>query len=590
MPISFRAAGPATLAFAAALALTSTASSQSPSPPPKVAGETVNVEVKIVPFYAVDAQGNPVYDLRQDEVELRVGGARVPVESFDRYVIQSGRVGSQASPLTPTPSRSVFFLFDQTFSSLTGFNTDKRLAARMVQSWPGGDRLFVMAHGTAAGIERKLGPVPPDAEGKKELLAAIEALQPEVRRLELQKDTTLDYGPPSESASHGKVSGSAPSDQRASMDDSIQGSVRNEYHGAARDFADSLGDFAAELRRISGPKLLVLFSQGMDNDIYFLGNNGLRVGSDESVEVDSRRAPPLVDRFRQPLAALAESGTVLLFVNTDRGPEDDADAVLQNMAQTAGGLYVEGRDPRDLEQRIAGSTTAYYEAGFHPAASLLQRDSAAVEVTVRRPGVKVWAPAAVRTRESYLDLSALEKRRMVIDLLAAERADAAGTGGRPGGVRAPQAAVRGRVAGGPRHPQARRLQRPLRAAGGGAEGEDPPLRRSGGGPRCRPRRVRHGHGRGGLAGLGSRRRRSRDPADLVLPADAQGAGDEGGEVGREAWGRPGGAAPPFDGLRAAGYEWPTTWMTSDSSTLLPFAVKVIFTVCLSPAWGSFRVA
>ncbi|HEY4563847.1 MAG TPA: hypothetical protein VIJ36_12760, partial [Thermoanaerobaculia bacterium] len=193
MPISCHTAGTVALAFAAALALASSAPGQSPAPPSKVAGETVNVEVKIVPFYAVDAQGNPVYDLRQDEVELRVAGAPVPVESFDRYVIQSGRAGSQASPLTPTPSRSVFFLFDQAFSSPNGFNTDKRLAARMVQSWPGGDRLFLMVHGTAAGIERKLGPVPPDGEGKEELLAAIEALQPEVRRLELQETPNADY-------------------------------------------------------------------------------------------------------------------------------------------------------------------------------------------------------------------------------------------------------------------------------------------------------------------------------------------------------------------------------------------------------------
>ncbi|HEY4596530.1 MAG TPA: hypothetical protein VIJ02_09040, partial [Thermoanaerobaculia bacterium] len=64
MPISFRIAGP--VALAVALALASSASGQSPAPPSKVAGETVNVEVKIVPFYAVDATGNPVYDLRQD--------------------------------------------------------------------------------------------------------------------------------------------------------------------------------------------------------------------------------------------------------------------------------------------------------------------------------------------------------------------------------------------------------------------------------------------------------------------------------------------------------------------------------------------
>jgi VWFA-related protein len=427
MPISFRTAGPGLLVLAAGLALAAAASGQTQAPPTRInAGETVNVEVKIVPFYAVDAQGNPVYDLRQDEIELRVGGAPVPVESFDRYVIQSGRAGATASPLTPTPSRTVFLLFDQTFSSPTGFNTDKRLASRMVQSWPGGDRLFLMAHGTGAGIQRKLGPVPPDAEGKRELLAAIEALQPETRRLELQEDTNADYGAPAGKASRGKFSGAAPANQRASVDDGIQGSVRNEYHGIARDFAGSLGDFASELRRISGPKLLVLFSQGLDGNLYFQGNSGYTVGSDESIEVDSRRAPPLVDRFRQPLAALAESGTALLFVNTDRGQEAGADAVLRHMAQTTGGLYVEGRDPRDLEKRIAGSTTAYYEAAFHPAAPLLQRDSAAVEVTVRRPGVRVWAPAAVRTRESYLALSAFEKQRMVMDLLsggpAAQRA------------------------------------------------------------------------------------------------------------------------------------------------------------------------
>jgi VWFA-related protein len=427
MPISFRTAGPGLLALASGLALAVAAAGQTQAPPPRInSGETVNVEVKIVPFYAVDAQGNPVYDLRQDEIELRVGGAPVAVESFDRYVIQGGQAGAQASPLTPTPSRTVFFLFDQTFSSPTGFNTDKRLATRMVQGWPGGDRLFLMVHGTGSGIQKRMGPVPPDAEGKRELLAAIEALQPEARRLELQEDTTADYGAAAQRASRGQFSGAAPADQRAAVDDGIQGSVRSEYHGIARDFAGSLGDFASELRRISGPKLLVLFSQGMDGGLYFQGSSGNKVGSDESVEVDSRRAPPLVDRFRQPLAALAESGTALLFVNTDRGQEADADAVLRHMAKATGGLYVEGRDPKDLEKRIAGSTTAYYEAAFHPAAPLLQRDSAAVEVTVRRLGVRVLAPAAVRTRESYSALSALERQRMVIDLLsggpAAQRA------------------------------------------------------------------------------------------------------------------------------------------------------------------------
>ncbi|HEY0510584.1 MAG TPA: hypothetical protein VGH73_01685 [Thermoanaerobaculia bacterium] len=420
MPVSPPIVGSRALVAAlavAALALPGAFGQDRPAPAPRFnAGETVDVEVKIVPFYAVDAKGNPVYDLKPGEVELRVGGAPIAIESFDSYVIPSGPAGAQASPLTPTPSRTVFFLFDTTFSSPAGFKTDKRLAARLVEGWPGGDRLFLILHGTRAGLERKLGPVPPDAQGKKELLAAIEALRPETRRVELQDDPTVDFSPPAGKAS--RTDTGAPDSQMAHAYNNIQGAVRGEYHSVARDLASSLGDFASELRRISGPKLLVLFSQGMNDELYFQGDSGFKVGSDESVEVDTRRAPPLVDRFREPLAALAESGTATLFVNTDRDLENDGDGVLRNMAQTTGGLYVEGKDPRDLEKRIAGSTAAYYEAGFHPAGDLLQKTRAGVEVVIRRPGVRAWAPAAVQTRESYRSLSDFEKRRMVIDLVA----------------------------------------------------------------------------------------------------------------------------------------------------------------------------
>jgi hypothetical protein len=410
MPVSLRSAASSVLALACALAFVPGAFGQvnPPEPPRITAGEAVNVEVKIIPFYAVDAKGDPVYDLKPEEVELRVAGATVPTESLDRYATSpSGRAGVQASPLTPTPSRTVFFLFDLAFSSPTGFNTDKRLAARLVQSWPTGDRLFLIVHGTRAGMERRLGPVPPDAEGKKELLAAIEALEPEIKRVELQANPTADFSPPA---------GKHPEYVMYSAFDGIQGTMRGEYHDAARDLASSLGDFAADLRHISGPKLLMLFSQGVDDKLYFKGDEAS--GSEESDAMAAWRSPPLVDRFRDPLTAIAESGTVALLVNTDRGKGADAAAVLRHMVKTTGGLYVEGRDPRDLEKRIAGSTTAYYEAAFHPSALLLRKTRAEVEVVIRRPGVRAWAPAAVMTRESYRTLSAFEKRRLVIDLVA----------------------------------------------------------------------------------------------------------------------------------------------------------------------------
>jgi hypothetical protein len=162
-----------------------------------------------------------------------------------------------------TPSRTVFLLFDLVFSSPTGFKTDQRLASRMIESWPAGDRLALVVHDTRAGLETLLGPVSADAAGKKALLAAVEALAPEIRRVDVDGRPTADYSCPV-----GKNPGYV-------MDfayDTMQGSARSEYNAVARDLAKSFGDFATELRGIPGLKLVMLFSQGIDNNLYFRGD------------------------------------------------------------------------------------------------------------------------------------------------------------------------------------------------------------------------------------------------------------------------------------------------------------------------------
>lgn len=89
---------------------------QTPEPPRSGGGETIDVEIKIVPFYAVDAKGRPVHDLRQDEVELKIGGVPVPIESFDRYTTAGGEDDGMARLSAPLPqARHVFLLFDAAF-------------------------------------------------------------------------------------------------------------------------------------------------------------------------------------------------------------------------------------------------------------------------------------------------------------------------------------------------------------------------------------------------------------------------------------------------------------------------------------------
>ncbi|HEY0510582.1 MAG TPA: hypothetical protein VGH73_01675 [Thermoanaerobaculia bacterium] len=425
MPVSLHSAGSRVLLSALALALAVAPGTFGKAPPRFASGETVNVEVKIVPFYAVDADGRAVTDLRRDEIELRVGGAPVPVESFDRYASAPGAAGAPAaspssppSPAAPIPSRNVFFLFDTVFSSAAAFHTDKTLAARMLASWPAGDHVSLLVNGSA-GMESRLGPVAAAGEGKRRLLAAIEDLNPEVRRVGMQYAPEEDFGPNGERASRaGRIVGGfgIPQEQVHAAWDGLQGNARGEYMNIAKSYASSLGALAAELRGLPGPKVLAIFSQGLNYLPYFEGDNGTSLGLDDSVLVDTRRSAPLLDRFRVPMAALAESGTMSMFVNTQRfGP--DADAPLRDMAKNAGGLYFTGDDAGELGTRIAGSTAAYYEAGFRPSGPALAASHASVEVVVRRPGVRAWAPASVRMWEPYRELSVVEKRQMVVDLV-----------------------------------------------------------------------------------------------------------------------------------------------------------------------------
>jgi hypothetical protein len=386
---------------------------QAPSEaPPRAGGDTIDVELKIVPFYAVDAEGRPVFDLRPDEVELRVGGESVPVSSFDRYTAVGAWSDAGAVPAAPAQpaARNVFLLFDASFSTPKGLITGRKFASGLLERLPATDRLTLLVNDPSIGFKKPVGPVPADEQGKKKVMAGIKEIQPEVRRLNLA--AVADMGPPST----GNTAKGQPAHQLNHVYDFTNGSARGEYTNFARELAESLGVFASDLRRIRGPKLLLVFSQGVDQWLYFQGDSGFGVGSSETTRVDTRRQSALVSYFEEPLQALADSGAMFLFINTDK-EHVEADAALRHMADSVGGLYLEGPAGEQLEKRVANSTSAYYEAGFQPNRALLDAARAEVEVVVRRPGVKVWAAPSVKTRETYGHLSPQDRRRMVVDLI-----------------------------------------------------------------------------------------------------------------------------------------------------------------------------
>ena len=394
------------------------------SPPPRSAGgETVEVNIRIVPFCSVDAAGKPIYDLRQDEVELRVGGQAVAIDTLDRTAAAPGGTAGtgetagaerQASAAAPGPPRTVIFFIDSAFTSPAGVRNARVVAEKLLREIPEGQRLSLWFHSAARGLEQKVTSVNADARGRRQFLDALGKLAPEVDRINTGSigEIGLSIGSASRSRAGSQLNGSINAEQTT---------ARSEYEGIVRELAGSLDFMAAELRHLRGPKLFLVFWQGLDADLFFQGDMGMRPTSDDegAYVIGGQRYGPLMTHFTAPLRAIGDSGALTVFVNAGGadGIGDVVEGPIRQMAQTAGAFYVGGSDALSVEQRVAATTAACYEAGFY----IRGRTTAArepVEVAVKRPGARSWAPAALRLRETWETLTATEKKLLVLDLVA----------------------------------------------------------------------------------------------------------------------------------------------------------------------------
>src|SRR5688572_20557834 len=180
---------------------------------------------------------------------------------------------------------------------------------------------------------------------------------------------------------------------------------------------------ADQFQRIRDPKLLVLLSQGIDPTLYWLGSDTKLAGvSETNLIVKGEQYTGLHKLFEKPLQQLADSGTMSLFVNLDDQARRQRvnDASMEHMARASGGLYLGGVDPAPLSERFAGSTSAYYEAGFYLNDQNQKPSRGKVEVVVNRPGVHTWSAGAIRTRETWRALSEEARKLLIVDLIEGE--------------------------------------------------------------------------------------------------------------------------------------------------------------------------
>lgn len=422
---------PALVLAGLGLAVPAVAQTQ-PEPPQSAGGETVDVEIKIVPFYAVDGEGRPVFDLRQDEIEVRVDGKPVAVDTFDAFnraaakAVQEALAADPAAPAPaplqgegrdakagPAPPRHVVFFFDTAFSNFHGFQANQKFAQSMMDEVSENDLLYLLTHDFKTGFKQQLGPLKADASGKSKFVSLVKKMKPEAGHL----DANADYGMRIVSRGAGGRNG-VPDAQTSALYMAVSGTSHAQIQGSAKNLAAAFDQLATQFERIKEPKLLFVLSQGISPMLYWEGSDiALQHTSNSLPGYSNKRFRGIHELFEEPMRRLGDSGAMTLYVNLDdkaRGVSGDTS--MQHMARTSGGLYVGGVHVEEITGMVASSTSAYYEAGYY-LAGIPDTTRARVEVVVKRPGVRTWSAGTLKTRETYRGLSEESRRLLIVDLI-----------------------------------------------------------------------------------------------------------------------------------------------------------------------------
>jgi VWFA-related protein len=421
---------PLTLAVCAALVaslvapLTAQDAQKAPPPGQPSYDETVEVTLVTTTFYVVDGDGNPVTDLRAEEVEVWVGGEKLPLAHFDASpadevpaTAEAGAAPAPAPATAPPSTRHVFLFFDLAFSLPRGVQAAKRAATDLVAQLPPTDLLYLLTFHSQHGLEQEMGPVL--AERRPELLERIAALEPNVERLRRREDL--------QPLASGKRAGGSARDaylEAHTVDESI-------YMAEGASLAAALRNFAVFMRQLPGPKVLLQFTQGIDSDLY----GGLGAGrSFQGLAQGVNRHGDLRSTFDPALRALAETGAMLVFVDPVVGfePDDrveiavDAEArwineaptggaTLQAMSETSGGMVIRDSNLRTLGETLNGWLRARYELGVYLAGSRTGGPLAA-DIRVQRRGVRAWTAGWLQPPRKLQDLAPAERAFLAVQL------------------------------------------------------------------------------------------------------------------------------------------------------------------------------
>ena len=393
----------------------------------------VSVVVKVIPVFAVDSAGNPIYDLKPDELELFVNDVSVKIADFRRFSFEDEQIVERVvkKKVAPKPAvsaqkrsdRVVFVIIDSVYNSHNGMKRSKKIAEGLLKKSPPGDTFILLLNTPAGGLKYLATSSNGNHKAALDLIEKIKMPHEKWSRDIFQSreyDNFTDFG----LRDPATVSQSLKELQNQQL---MQ--ERWRYQNQVKGYTQSLGQLKYALSMISKPKIVYLISEGIAKGAYRAdlsekeggwGKNystllkGEKSAKDSAIPLNMRMYKYLMDVVK----AINYGGSVLYTINPVRIKTDDenvGDMSLRTLASESGGRHFGGSDIETVIKEVKKNTAAYYELVF--SVKGVPEEGMRIDVECKRPGVVINTLNHSQREKPYLSMEPLKKKLFALDVV-----------------------------------------------------------------------------------------------------------------------------------------------------------------------------
>jgi VWFA-related protein len=378
----------------------------------------VTVSNMMIPVFAVDTKGNPVYDLDKSELDLFVNGRAVQFRFFP-FVFEDPADDSESTamqgslPRTKAFKRVVFVIIDAMFNSKKGLKRSKQLVKKLVTESFRGDTFVILENSPGGGLRHIAGPER-DREKILEGVASLNAYPERYKEFLFKSPGNTNLPERAHDSIH--AIRSAYYLQRLTR--TAEAVEKDRYRERVKQFGYAVSRFKYALKTISGPKVVFLISEGIAKGAFSHSYKAGRRG----ISSESMVKPFLLKYFEGFVDAVNSGGSVLYTVNprsvtvsTMLDTENSGDFSLKYMSAKSGGKYFSGQDIQTVADEIKNTTKAYYELAFPLPPEM--DDKSVIDVKCKRKGVVLFNPRLTERETPYKQMEPAQKRVFALDVV-----------------------------------------------------------------------------------------------------------------------------------------------------------------------------